>query len=403
MMNIGIVTTWFERGAAYVSKQYLSSLAADNNLFIFARGGEDIDVSSPEWSGDHVTVAKHTLKNSTYIDFFELKAWIEQNAIELIIFNEQTDWEIIVQVRQLDVKIAAYIDYYTQETAPFFALYDTLLCNTQRHYSAFSWHRDAHYIPWGTDTGIFNTQQLETSAKAKFFHSAGMGGIRNRKGTDLLVNAFSQTTGDCELIIHSQVPVNAYGDSAALIESDPRIRFIHKTVTAPGLYHLGNVYVYPSRLEGIGLTICEALACGLPVITTDCPPMSEFVTPGETGELTRIHQYLARPDGYYWPESIVDTADLAQQLQSYIDHPEKIAKQSANARNSSLEHFDWRKNSESLSTLLNQVVADPNKSQVLKRLSATVLGYAYMRRGHYTPIMQRLIRKLRNYRISRAL
>ena len=33
---------------------------------------------------------------------------------------------------------------------------------------------------------------------------------------------------------------------------------------------MGDVFVYPSRLEGIGLCVPEALACGLPVITTDC-------------------------------------------------------------------------------------------------------------------------------------
>lgn len=41
-MNIGLVTTWFERGAAYVSKAYLNSLKTDNNVFIYARGGENM-------------------------------------------------------------------------------------------------------------------------------------------------------------------------------------------------------------------------------------------------------------------------------------------------------------------------------------------------------------------------
>ena len=40
-MNIGIVTTWFERGAAYVSKQYKDSLEeCGHKVFIYSRGGE---------------------------------------------------------------------------------------------------------------------------------------------------------------------------------------------------------------------------------------------------------------------------------------------------------------------------------------------------------------------------
>lgn len=40
-MNIGIVTTWFERGAAYVSRVYLEMLQKeDHNVFVFARGGK---------------------------------------------------------------------------------------------------------------------------------------------------------------------------------------------------------------------------------------------------------------------------------------------------------------------------------------------------------------------------
>lgn len=55
-MNIGIVTTWFERGAAYVSKAYFESLNNDeNNIFIFARGGESYAKGDPKWDNEYVT------------------------------------------------------------------------------------------------------------------------------------------------------------------------------------------------------------------------------------------------------------------------------------------------------------------------------------------------------------
>lgn len=42
-MNVGIVTTWFERGAAYVSRQYLEALRSDSNnsVYIYMREVEN--------------------------------------------------------------------------------------------------------------------------------------------------------------------------------------------------------------------------------------------------------------------------------------------------------------------------------------------------------------------------
>jgi hypothetical protein len=41
VMNIGFVSTWFERGAAYVTKQYIDAVKERNNIFVYARGGKE--------------------------------------------------------------------------------------------------------------------------------------------------------------------------------------------------------------------------------------------------------------------------------------------------------------------------------------------------------------------------
>ena len=43
------------------------------------------------------------------------------------------------------------------------------------------------------------------------------------------------------------------------------------------LYAAGDVCLQPSRLEGLGLQLLECQAAGMPLITTDGPPMSEYV------------------------------------------------------------------------------------------------------------------------------
>jgi glycosyltransferase involved in cell wall biosynthesis len=59
-----------------------------------------------------------------------------------------------------------------------------------------------------------------------------------------------------------------------------------------GLYNGAKVFVYPSRYEGFGLPILEAMQCGTPVITTNISSMPEvaggaavLITPGNVDEL----------------------------------------------------------------------------------------------------------------------
>jgi len=45
----------------------------------------------------------------------------------------------------------------------------------------------------------------------------------------------------------------------------------------PDLYRGASLFVYPSLYEGFGLPPLEAMACGVPVITSNCPSLSEGV------------------------------------------------------------------------------------------------------------------------------
>ncbi|MGB6017094.1 MAG: MSMEG_0565 family glycosyltransferase [Nodosilinea sp.] len=49
----------------------------------------------------------------------------------------------------------------------------------------------------------------------------------------------------------------------------------------PALYRTADVFCFPSTKEGWGLVVLEAIASGLPVITADQPPFTEFLNPGQ--------------------------------------------------------------------------------------------------------------------------
>jgi glycosyltransferase involved in cell wall biosynthesis len=62
--------------------------------------------------------------------------------------------------------------------------------------------------------------------------------------------------------------------------SDPRIRFISGRLSdeqMAALYNRADAFVYPTKAEGFGLPSIEALACGLPVITTDYSAQTAFL------------------------------------------------------------------------------------------------------------------------------
>lgn len=367
-MKIGIVTTWFERGAAYVSRAYMDNLRAEGHeVFIYARGGEQRKIKDPKWSGDYVTWG-YSLEGSNINDSHFFK-WIESNHLEAILFNEQTIYRTVAltKKRYPNVKLAAYIDYYTETSLPYFNIYDFVICNTKRHLQAMDGHPQAYYLKWGTDVDLFSPQKREEHSKVVFFHSAGMS---TRKGTDVLVDAFidGKLYEKSELVIHSQIPINRVCRYTKDELSQFGIRVIEETVTAPGLYYLGDVYVYPTRLDGLGLTMYEALACGLPVITTDYPPMNEVIDES-VGRLVKVERNYAREDAYYWPMSVCDKNSLINCMEDYIFNQEILKEQQRKAREKALSEFDWKKHSKELSDIFEKAIIKEIDEEVFVKIT----------------------------------
>ena len=80
-------------------------------------------------------------------------------------------------------------------------------------------------------------------------------------------------------------------------------------------YQRSQFLVVSSDFEGFGLVIVEAMACGIPVVATDCPSgPSEIIDDGKTGLLAKM-----------------DVKDLAEKIEWMITHEEERKNMGAQA------------------------------------------------------------------------
>ena len=345
-MNIGIVTTWFPAGGGYVSKAYRDILSKEHNVFIYARGGK-VMKNDPIWDDNNVYWAPRYYNG---IRTNNLLKWSKNNNINILFFNEQRYWKPVIAAKKAGICIGAYVDYYKQSTVKAFGIYDFLICNTKRHYSVFNWHESAHYIPWGT-TIKKTVNNVRPNRIFTFLISAGWEGSfsGDRRGTLFTIEAFKKVTGNCRLLIYSQVElVKCLPIWQEKICSDQRITFIFGTFD-PFPYSEGDVFIYPSKLDGIGLTLPEALSNGLPSITTNAPPMNEFVIDGLNGFLVKVDKYLGREDGYYWAESHCNIESLTNEMQKFVSGDLNFLNDLQNKTyNNAFTYLDWSKNAANL-------------------------------------------------------
>ncbi|MCO5974420.1 glycosyltransferase family 4 protein [Actinoallomurus soli] len=141
------------------------------------------------------------------------------------------------------------------------------------------------------------------------------------KGYDRLLDAFAKVVEkrpDWKLRVYGQgTQADKLSRRARRLGLHNNVAFMGPTNDIEGELAKASIHVITSRFEGFGMTIVEAFAAGVPVVSFDCPQgPREIITSGENGVLV--------PDG--------DIDAFADALLSLMDDPEKMRRLAENGR-----------------------------------------------------------------------
>jgi glycosyltransferase-like protein len=117
-----------------------------------------------------------------------------------------------------------------------------------------------------------------------------IGGIEARKNTIGILDAFRQLKAvnpDAQLVIAGGASLLDHGAYQDEFRSELALLRGHATsvhlvgpindADMPNLYRLADALVFPSLKEGFGLVVLEAMASGLPVVTSAVAPFTEYL------------------------------------------------------------------------------------------------------------------------------
>ena len=156
-----------------------------------------------------------------------------------------------------------------------------------------------------------------------------IGRFATQKNHALLVEAFAQVRADAPLyllLVGGGELENAVREQVAALGLESRVCFLGIRADVADILRASDAFVLSSRWEGNPMSVMEAMAAGLPVVSTAVGGVPELVREGETGLLVPSE----------------DTGALAQAIQALVDNPARRQAMGAAARQHAIAHFDIR-------------------------------------------------------------
>lgn len=144
---------------------------------------------------------------------------------------------------------------------------DTLVCLTKEDYNAWTSIKNKIVIP------NFISFKSDKKSALKNKKLIGVGRYSKEKGFDLLLqvwkNIYKQYP-DWKLFIYGDGNERRNLENYVYMNNVKNVFLEHSVSNIVSKYTESSIFIMPSRFEGFGLALVEAMECGLPVVAFDC-------------------------------------------------------------------------------------------------------------------------------------
>lgn len=191
---------------------------------------------------------------------------------------------------------------------------------------------DLRYLPPGVNARVFRPQDTREQDEQDYVLCVGRFDDP-RKKLGVLLDAFARipaaTRDRVRLILAGTVPPpRSFWERADALGLRARISIVDRPDSASlvRLYQGARVFALPSDEEGFGMVLLEAMACGVPVVSTRSGGPEGIVTDGEDG-------FLVQRD---------DAAAMASRLAALLEQPALAVEMGHKARQTIERRYDER-------------------------------------------------------------
>ena len=151
---------------------------------------------------------------------------------------------------------------------------------------------------------IWWTGEVRSSTASRVFRIVTAGRLNHEKGVHLLIDAVARLRSQ-HPEIEFRVALLGEGSHRAALEQQVSDLHLSDAVHLPGFQdnavawsRSADVFVLPSLMEGMPNVLLEAMACGTPVVSTNCHSgPAEILRNGEFGELVTVNDASALQAG----------------------------------------------------------------------------------------------------------
>jgi glycosyltransferase involved in cell wall biosynthesis len=148
-----------------------------------------------------------------------------------------------------------------------------------------------------------------------------------RKNISMLFRAFARVLAelpDVRLVLTGDDPNDYLLESASEAGVLSKVDFVGRQTEQQliSLYQGAEVFVLSSNQEGLGISILEAMACGVPVVATNCGGPDNIVVDGKTGFLVDLN------DDYHMANNITRLLKDPQLREKFSNDSVRVANES---------------------------------------------------------------------------